>query len=99
VQLIATQTQATGDNAAMIAEQTQAIKAMTECDSSKNAPVVVYVSKMFGMNPSELPTVRKARMTPEELKLLRENIVAKSRAAETGSRYKTLTQWDRLHYR
>ncbi|KAJ3176850.1 Cytoplasmic GTPase/eEF2-like protein (ribosomal biogenesis) [Geranomyces variabilis] len=42
-------------------------KPLCECDNSTDAPVVVYVSKMFSVSADMLPTAKRAQLTVEEM--------------------------------
>ena len=51
-------------------------KAICECDS-ESALVICYVSKMFGVEPKNMPAAKNI-LTQEEMKIIRERAIAKS---------------------
>ncbi|KAI8908547.1 P-loop containing nucleoside triphosphate hydrolase protein, partial [Gorgonomyces haynaldii] len=55
-------------------------QAIMKCDPE--GPVIIFVSKMFGVSKQDLPQPKRERLTPEELRLLREQIALKSKQAE-----------------
>ncbi|OUM64667.1 hypothetical protein PIROE2DRAFT_68145 [Piromyces sp. E2] len=50
-------------------------KALYECDSSEDAPVVVIVSKMVDVKPEDLPTNRRVQLTAEEMRENRKRLL------------------------
>ncbi|XP_071329087.1 elongation factor-like GTPase 1 isoform X2 [Trachinotus anak] len=62
-------------------EQTQDLKrAFLQCSSGENAPVIVFVSKMFAVDTKTLPQNRQRPLTQEEIAQRRE--LARQRHAE-----------------
>lgn len=62
-------------------EQTQELKqAFLQCSSDENAPVIVFVSKMFAVDSKALPQNRQRPLTQEEIAQRRE--LARQRHAE-----------------
>ncbi|XP_038557988.1 elongation factor-like GTPase 1 [Micropterus salmoides] len=62
-------------------EQTQELKqAFLQCSSGENAPVIVYVSKMFTVDTKALPQNRQRPLTQEEIAKRRE--LARQRHAD-----------------
>nr|XP_057934508.1 elongation factor-like GTPase 1 isoform X2 [Doryrhamphus excisus] len=62
-------------------ERTQELKnAFLQCSSNENAPVIVFVSKMFAVDTTALPQNRQKPLTQEEIAQRRE--VARKRHAE-----------------
>ena len=62
-------------------EATQALKEdFLRCSSAEDAPLIVFVSKMFSVERSQLPENRPKPLTPEEMAARREQ--ARKRHAE-----------------
>uniref|UniRef100_A0A8D3BZY3 Elongation factor-like 1 n=1 Tax=Scophthalmus maximus TaxID=52904 RepID=A0A8D3BZY3_SCOMX len=71
-------------------EQTQELKrAFLQCSSAENAPVIVFVSKMFAVDTKALPQNRQRTLTPEEIgqrrELARQRHAARMAAGQTAA--------------
>uniref|UniRef100_A0A7N8Y2R5 Elongation factor-like 1 n=1 Tax=Mastacembelus armatus TaxID=205130 RepID=A0A7N8Y2R5_9TELE len=65
----------------LLPEQTQELKrAFLQCSSEENAPVIVFVSKMFAVDTKALPQNRQRPLTQEEIAQRRE--LARQRHAD-----------------
>ncbi|XP_053733471.1 elongation factor-like GTPase 1 [Synchiropus splendidus] len=72
-------------------EQTQELKkAFLQCSSEENAPVIVFVSKMFAVDSKALPKNRQRPLTQEEMSQRRE--LARMRHAERMASSQTAQQ-------
>lgn len=61
-------------------------KALCECDSSDDAPTVAYISKMFSVPASMLPSNRRVQLSAEEMReRRREALKRQQEAAIVGS--------------
>ena len=70
-----------GKKFSKLPEATQALKEdFLRCSSAEEAPLIVFVSKMFSVEKSQLPENRPKPLTPEEMAARREQ--ARKRHAE-----------------
>ncbi|XP_028257978.1 elongation factor-like GTPase 1 isoform X2 [Parambassis ranga] len=70
--------------------QTQELKtAFLQCSSEENAPVIVFVSKMFAVDPKALPQYRQRPLTQDEIaqrrELARQRHADRMAAEQTGA--------------
>lgn len=60
-------------------------EAAAKCSSDSNAPVVVYVSKMYSVDSSSLPGKKQIKLTPEQMKERKEFLLAHQKKSEEMS--------------
>eukprot|EP00842_Homolaphlyctis_polyrhiza_P004215 jgi/Hompol1/4795/HPOL_001844-RA len=70
-------------NATLSPERTRLDQAIYTCSTDPSAPIVAYVSKMFGISRDLLPSQQKTTgLTPDEIRQRRQEIIAKSQALD-----------------
>ncbi|KAJ1330012.1 hypothetical protein BSLG_009800 [Batrachochytrium salamandrivorans] len=73
----------THQNMANFKERSALDQAVYGCDSSPEAPIVVYISKMFSVPRNLLPKLDKQiSVSPDAMRLRRQEIIQKSRALD-----------------
>ncbi|KAI9208762.1 P-loop containing nucleoside triphosphate hydrolase protein [Polychytrium aggregatum] len=58
-----------GNDLAEDADASELDRAVYRCDASANAPIVVYISKMFSVPAKDLPVNKRVQLTAEEMRL------------------------------
>ncbi|XP_060899710.1 elongation factor-like GTPase 1 isoform X1 [Labrus mixtus] len=80
----------------LMPKQTQELKrAFLQCSSAENAPVIIFVSKMFAVNTKALPQNKQRPLTQEEIAQRRE--IARQRHAERMVTDQTPTESHKEH--
>ncbi|TPX45670.1 hypothetical protein SeLEV6574_g03736 [Synchytrium endobioticum] len=60
-------------------------RALYACNASESAPMVAYVSKMFSVPTSMLPTHRRVQLTAEEMRERRRELIRKTQEAASAA--------------